>query len=261
MPFTTTNQIKVYYEMHGQGEPLFFLNGLSSDIAQKKLFIDEVKKHYQVIVPDIRGAGQTDKPQAHYTISEFAGDAYALLKELDINKIRVMGFSMGGFIAQELALTHPEVVSELILVATKPAWLKPLAPSKRAHDLLHSEDYSMETLIEMFDVIYGKQFKEKVSAQEYAKEKLSMPNPQPAHGYLGQLHACENFDVANKLTQIKQPTLIVTGTADELIQPENSQWMHKQIPNSKLIEYPEIGHMVVDECPERLVRDTQNFLR
>jgi pimeloyl-ACP methyl ester carboxylesterase len=255
MPLTSLNNINIYYEIHGKDEPFLFLNGLSSDISQKMPFINEAKKHFQVIVPDIRGSGQTDKPHAMYTIEEFAEDAYALLKELNIHKIPVMGFSMGGFIAQQLALTYPEIVAKLILIGTKPAWNKPLPPTPRAHALLHSIESSDKILTESFHILHGHKYKENVSVEQYVKTKLALPNPQPAHGYLGQLHACEHFDVSDKLEHLQQETLIVTGTADELIQAENSRWMHEQIPKAQLIEYPEIGHMLVDECPEKLIED------
>lgn len=260
MPFARCNDINVYYEIHGEGTPLFFLNGLSSCIAHKMAFINAAKKYFKLIVPDIRGAGLTDKPQGPYSIAQFASDSYELIKKLALKKINVMGFSMGGCIAARLAVDHPKIIDRLILVSTKPSWSKPCPSSDEADRIFHSTDISEKLLVDLFNIIYGPSYKERVSAKDYVKERIADPNPQPVHGYLGQLHACESFDLCEEIKTIKKETLVITGKDDQLILPQNSQWLHDNISNSRLVKYNGVGHMTVDECPERLVSDIVNFL-
>lgn len=261
MPFAKCNNINIYYEIHGDKTPLLFLNGLSSDIPQKMAFINAAKKHFKVIVPDIRGAGLTDNPYEPYSIAQFANDAHELIKKLSFKKINVMGFSMGSFIAINLTILYPELVKRLILVSAKPAWTRPCDFTTEANRIMHSTKPSEELLTDLFNIIYGPDYKKRVSAKNYVKERLANPNPQPIHGYLNQLHACEKFDLYEEVKTIQKPTLIITGGEDKLVSPQNSYWMHKNIPNSKLIVYNSVGHMPVDECPEKLVEDLNDYCK
>ncbi|MFA4874920.1 MAG: alpha/beta hydrolase [bacterium] len=260
MPFVRCNDINLYYEIHGQGTPLLFLNGLSSDIAQRTPFIDAAKKGLKIIIPDIRGAGLTDKPHNAYSIAQFTRDAYELVGNLSFKKINVMGFSMGGLVAINFTVDHPELVDKLILVSTKPSWSKPFGCSDEAMRIFHSTDISDALLKDLFHLIYGSRYRKLVSAEEYVRKRMADPNPQPIHGYLNQLNACEKFDMLEKVKTIRKPTLIIAGKEDHFISPENSYWMHDHIADSKLIEYDGVGHLPVDECPERLAKDVINFL-
>lgn len=261
MPYVRCNDINTYYEIHGSGIPLLFLNGLSSDIAQKMAFIEAARKYFKIIVPDIRGAGLTDKPHCAYSIAQFANDARTLLKKLNFEKINVMGFSMGGIVAINFAYDYPEAAGKLILVSTKPAWTRPFDFSGEANRIFHSTDISENLLTDLFNLIYGPDYRKRVSAKSYVKKRMEDPNPQPVHGYLNQLHACEKFDMLEKVKTIRKPTLIITGKEDKLVSPNNSYWMRDNTADSKLIEYDGVGHMPVDECPEKLALDAAKFLK
>lgn len=261
MPFATCNNIDIYYEIHGEGTPLLFLNGLSSSTIQRKTFVAVAKKHLKIIIPDIRGAGLTDKPRSPYSIAQFACDACKLVKKLKLMKLNVMGFSMGGNIAINLALDYPELVDKLILVSTMPSWTRPFGLSKEANRIFHSTDISEKLLIDLFNLIYGPAYRKRVSAKSYVKERLEDPNPQPIHAYLNQLYACEAFDMLEKIKTIRKPTLIITGKEDRLVSPKNSHWLNDNITGSKLIKYDGVGHMPVDECPEKIVQDIISFLK
>lgn len=259
MPFERCNGINVYYEIHGDKTPLLFLNGLSSDIPPRMKFINVVKKHFKIIIPDLRGAGFTDKPHESYSIAQFAEDARGLVGELAFEKINVMGFSMGGCIAINLAILYPEIIERLILVSTKPAWTKPCGFTEEANRILHSTELSEGLLTDLFNLVYGPDYKKRVPPKGFVEERMANPNPQPIHGYLNQLRACEEFDLLEEIKTIRAPTLIITGKEDKLVPPQNSCWLHDNIKNSKLIVYDGAGHMPVDECTERLVADVSDF--
>jgi pimeloyl-ACP methyl ester carboxylesterase len=118
MPIVQVDDIAMYYELHGSGEPLVLVSGLGADLTLLAGMTDRLKPHYQVVAFDNRGAGRTDKPDAPYTIGLMAQDTLGLMDALAIDRAHMLGVSMGGRIALELALTRPDRVDKLILIST-----------------------------------------------------------------------------------------------------------------------------------------------
>ena len=121
MPTINVNDINIYYEVHGEGEPLILIGGLANDITDytdHTTIIPELSQHYTVIAFDNRGVGRTDKPDAPYSIEMMAEDTVGLLDTLGITKAHLLGISMGGRIALALTLRHPERVNALVLAST-----------------------------------------------------------------------------------------------------------------------------------------------
>ena len=114
MPTTRVNGIDLYYEIQGDGEPLLFISGLGGHLAEVPYLVDSYSRHFRFIGFDGRGCGRSDKPDGEYSIAGFADDTAALLDTLGIGSTAVYGSSMGGMIAQELVLRHPQKVRALI---------------------------------------------------------------------------------------------------------------------------------------------------
>ena len=118
MPYVPTRDIITYYEEAGRGEPLVLIRGLGSDLQAWALQVPALAKHFRVITYDNRGAGRTNAPDKPYSIDGMADDLAALLDELNIAKASVLGYSMGGMVAQEFALKYPNKLDKLILLGT-----------------------------------------------------------------------------------------------------------------------------------------------
>lgn len=120
MPKIFANGIEVYFEAHGEGEPLLFIHGLGSSTRDWEYQVEPFSRSFRVITYDLRGHGQSEKPEGPYTVPLFATDASALLAALDVRLAHVVGVSLGGGVAFQLALDHPELVKTLTIVNSSP---------------------------------------------------------------------------------------------------------------------------------------------
>jgi 3-oxoadipate enol-lactonase len=260
VPYCKCNNLDIYYEVGGNGNPLLFINGLSSDISKKESFLNELKKYFRVIAFDMRSVGRSQFPKEDFTIADNADDVYELLEYLDIKKTNVCGFSMGGAVAATMALKYPERVDKLILMSTMPAWGKPYPFSEWSMEVFHNTNVTEKLLKDVYELTYGAKYREKNSADEYVKAAMNPKYPQTGSAYLQQLGACEAFDELDNFPNIKHETLILTGDSDKLVDPRTSEWMNDHLENSKLIVYEGLGHMVTDEVPKKAASDISEFI-
>jgi pimeloyl-ACP methyl ester carboxylesterase len=250
MPTAQLRDILVYYEEAGAGDPLVLIMGLGGDLQGWALQVPELAKHFRVITFDNRGVGRTSSPDRPYSITGMAADTLALMDQLGIQKAHVLGFSMGGYIAQELALAHPERVDRLILLATAPA----------------IDGYGRTVVRSLIDVRRSNMSREQsvrlTSALLYSPELLddearyersilnSLANQwaQQDHAFIRQAQAILGFDARDRLANLKQPTLVVGGVDDVLVPIRNARKLAELIPNATLKELPG-GHVGAMEYP------------
>ncbi len=255
MPYCSCNQIELYYEIYGSGFPVLFISGLGGGSWSWKKQVSYFSSNYQTIVFDNRGAGQSSKPEGPYTMEMLALDAVHLLHSLQVQEVFVIGISMGGMIAQELSLLLPHRVRALVLGCTHPGGkLQVLANKEVYRKLTHNEGLSKEELIEKnISLLFSKNCIENHPEiiEEFKKEMLDLPM-QPAHAFQAQMSAIQNFDCSDRLSKIQVPTLVLTGTDDILVPPENSHILADQIPNASLEAFSGVGHVIHLE-------DTQRF--
>ncbi len=122
MPTLTIDDIDIHYREHGHGEPLVLLHGLGSSGADWAFQIESLGQHFRLVIPDLRGSGLSPAPSGRYSIGLFASDIWKLLDQLDIPHISLMGFSLGGAVAVEMALQRPQSVSRLMTINTLPSY-------------------------------------------------------------------------------------------------------------------------------------------
>jgi 3-oxoadipate enol-lactonase len=213
MPTARVNGITMYYEQHGAGEPLLLINGLGADITLLAPIIARFERSFRVVAFDNRGAGRTDKPDAPYTIELMAQDTAALMDVLSLERANVLGISMGGRTALELALSCPGRVGRLVLVSTSAAGRGKVTVS-----------WPMRLLpLRWAGLLRGKY-------------------PQPRYAYLRQRQASASYDATDRLGYIRAPTLILHGRRDRSMPVDLAERMHAGIPGSRM-ELFRGGHM------------------
>ncbi len=258
MPYCTSDGISLYYEVHGQGAPLLLLSGLGGGVWSWFGQIPFFQTHYRTIVFDNRGAGHSQIPPPPYAIQEFAADALRLLDHLQVEQAFVLGLSMGGMIAQELTLTAPQRVRALVLGCTHCGGSLHISPSPRVvQTLMNNAGLTQEGIIRknlpLFFSKAGLQSRRE-DIESYVHALLQAPH-QPKEAFEAQLKAIHDFDCCGRLDTISVPTLIITGSMDILVPPENSRILAERIPHAERVMIPGAGHALHVEC-----RDTLNGL-
>jgi len=268
MPFAQTHGICIYYEVHGDyGSPLIMIHGYNaSSIDWYAPHIEQLSSEHRVIVFDNRGVGQTDKPREAYNMTQFAADTIGVLDALAIDKAHVLGESMGGMIAQHVALDFPDRVLGLVLGGTStagPGNPKMIPPSNETMQILTRpstgdvlEDHRASWPI-LFTASYINAYRELL--EQRLRAKLAYSN-NPSYALKAQMDAIGQHDTFDRLHDIACPTLIQTGLEDVLVPPENSRVLAEHIPNARLIEYPNVGHAYLDEVGALATDDILAFL-
>jgi pimeloyl-ACP methyl ester carboxylesterase len=269
MPFAQVRDISLCYEVLGvSGSPIVLINGYNcAKVDWDPSHLRRMAASHRVIVFDNRGVGQTDKPTEPYTMQGLAADVVGLMDGLSVEMAHVMGLSMGGMIAQHVALEFPERVLSLVLGCTaagEPGGLYPINPSGEVLEVLlapSSGDRAKDSR-DVWPIIYSHHFIQR--NRDYLEGRLQdvLHYPEaPPYALMLQMEAMLNtHDTLGRLADIRQPTLVQTGTEDVLVPPGNSRILADRIPNVRLIEYPGAGHGYFDEVEPKAVDDILAFL-
>lgn len=255
----------MYYEVMGSGESVIWVSGLGDDYLSWLPFAKDLSKRFRCIVFDNRGVGQSDKPDTWYSIKMMADDTAALLEELDLDRVHVVGHSMGGAIAQELAIGHPKRLKTITLLATWPktdalmqdiveGW-KLIIKSKE----LESNRAQFMRHILRWCLTY-RYYEKEGAMEETLKLIAENPHPQPTFAFLRQVDACIQHNTLSRIHQIKIPAHIIVGDEDILTPPRYSKILAKRIKNSKLTIIKECGHGYALEKPKELEQAIFQFL-
>ncbi|MCC2644276.1 MAG: 3-oxoadipate enol-lactonase [Burkholderiales bacterium] len=261
MPKIKVNEINYYYEEAGSKEPLLLIAGLGCDLSIWTSVLDKLSQNFRVIIFDNRDAGRTDYVDATYTINDMADDTVCLIKKLGYEKVSILGHSLGGAIAQDIACRYPEVVDKLIIsnslvqVATVSLAALEFAGKLRKF----TTDISLPTQ-SIAPWIYSDDYLRYDNNLEKLGELIrTYPFPQQADGYLRQLNALAKFNSQGYLHKIRHLTLIIGGSHDLLTPLNQSQIMADNIPNAQLVILPG-SHMPIIEIPLLFVKTIDNFL-
>ena len=235
MPIMKVNDINMYYEIQGKGEPLLVIWGMGGEISTFIDYMDNLDKRYKLIFFDSRGAGRTDKPDAQYSFGIMAEDTIGLMDKLDIKSAHILGISMGSRIALVMAAKYPERVKSLILnvAAARSTCSDPQAA--RSYEKL----YTAMTQPGFLEVMGG--------------------YPPTVDSFIMQFEALKTFDGIDLLNEIRAPTLIVNSTKDNSTPVKFAEELFEGISNSKLILVEE-DHLFIRTKPELLIEPVLEFL-
>jgi 3-oxoadipate enol-lactonase len=274
MPTVSVRDVELYYEEHGSGDPLLCVMGFATDSTGWLMQTPAFAERHRTIVFDNRGVGRSSKPTGAYTIHEMADDAVALLDHLKVDRAHVLGVSMGGMIAQELVLRHPERVRGLVLACTFP---EPDAATEEQQKIIFTQmggsiteggemkiDFTALNPMTFFQHLLPLVFNPSFIQTELPK-LMQMFAGALQYGFsieaiMGQMQAIMGHKSTDRLASITAPTMVITGDADRLISPANSDVLAKSIPGAKLVTIPGGSHGFNIEMPDLFNRAVLDFL-
>lgn len=253
------NGIRLYYETYGEGYPIIAISGKDSNMDWWHPAIKAaLSANNRLVMLDNRGAGRSEVPTDSYGISDMAKDVVELMDALGIGQAHILGQSMGGMIAQEIAIEYPQRVAKLILVSTtcgvtrvRPSfkmlrWMfrKPAAfSSQDTLNMLYSKSYIRENADKMAELV------ERMS---------SFP---PSEGTMAAHKAASRkFDSLARLSRIVSPTLIIHGRQDWVFRPPHAELLNRHIADSKLLMYANAGHGVLSQEHHKVMEEIRRFI-
>jgi pimeloyl-ACP methyl ester carboxylesterase len=263
MPFSTVNDMSLYYDVAGDGPALCLINGYRlSGGAWPGAFIARLSARCSVLSFDNRGTGRSDKPDAGYEFANMANDVIGLLDELGLSRVHLLGFSMGGAIAQEVAIRHPNRVGRLILFGTfcGGIWAEPASYSVFQRLLVTENQTPEEAARQAWPVTYTQDYLATNFEAVEQQMRRELEHPTPMFVARRQMEALRAFNSYRDLPRIGAPTLVATGTHDVLVKPRNAEILASRIPDARLELLADLGHRAIWEAPEEIADLIGDFI-
>lgn len=253
--------INITYKVLGQGEPIVLIMGYSSTMDMwDPLFLDNLSSKYKVIIFDNRGMGNATAPPGNFSIVQFANDTAGLLTALGIEKAHILGWSMGSFVAQELAIRNPEMVNKIILYAADCGGKEAVMPSPQIlNDLANTSGSPEERGMRLFNLLFPKDW---LSKQPVFYKWFPLPKETSLPENIErQAQAIATWPGScDRLGSIKSPVLVVTGAEDVITPPENAFVLAQRIKVSWLVQFEGAGHGLMYQYPDRLAKIVEDFI-
>jgi len=264
MPTTRVRDLDMYYEDSARGEPVVYISGITADHLIWKPFQLPAftQAGYRCLIFDNRDVGRTgESGRGDYTTADFAEDTFGLMDKVGIESAHVVGYSMGGMIAQEMTLARPQRVRSLTLLATAPrpdayltALLRSLIPAKRH---LTREDFTWTLGLRVFTHRF---FANPEAVKAWQDRVLGHPYPQSADSFVRQAEAVLQHDSLDRLGAIRVPTHVMVGDEDILVPPRHSRILAERIAGARLTEISEAGHVPFMEKAAEFNRSVLEFI-
>jgi len=253
--------IRLYYESSGQGEPVLLIHGLGSSTRDWEYQVPAFTKDYRVLVPDLRGHGKSDKPPGPYSMPLFARDIAALIRSQDIPPVHVIGLSLGGFVAFQLAVDHPELVRSLVVVNSAAGM-----PRDKFRDrLLVARSILLRRLIvRLFGMralgrfLGGKLF-QRPDQMDLKRTFIERCAENQRNAYLASLASISGWGIEDQLGSISCRTCVISGEHDFIPFTLKESYTAK-LPNAELIVIPGSGHFTPVDDPVQFNQVVMSFL-
>lgn len=261
MPYADVNGQRLYYEIHGDGEPLLIVMGLGGDLLAWAPQIPDWSARYKLVAVENRDVGRSSYADAPYEIADMAADTLALADELGLDTFHLLGLSMGGAISQQIALRAPERVRTLTLVVT---WGGSGPYGQARSELIgrQVERMSPEELVDflMLQTLSEEFYADPDSVVWLRGMILRNPHPQTSEAFLRQFDACGRHDVRDRLGELEMPTHVIGAGHDVMVPPWKSTELADLIPGATLTMLDRAPHLVNIETAERFNQAVLGFL-
>lgn len=258
MPYLSVNNVKLHYQIHGEGEPLLFIHGLGSSIQDWENQITYFSPSFKVITLDLRGHGKSDKPNMPYSVPLFARDVMQLIERLQLSKVHIVGHSLGGMIAFQLALDDSPHIQTLTVVNSAPEVVFPSFKVYFNFQLRHwiVKCFGVKLLSKM---MAHKLFPE--PSQEGLCEKfIQRWSQNDSKAYLNALKAFSGWSVMDRLHELNCPTLIITADQD-YTSVSSKEAYARNIKFSEVVVIEKSHHMTIIDRPLPFNQALWNFLK
>jgi 3-oxoadipate enol-lactonase len=251
--------VKIAWEAQGDGPPVLLIHGLGYTRAGWGPLRELLARRFRVLSFDNRGIGESDVPPGPYTVEELASDAAQVLDGAGVERAHVLGASLGGFVAQALAAGRPARVDRLVLACTSPGG-PDAHPMPEQTTQLFAEAATLEPLVAMRRFVENALSPSAPPALVDEIYAYRLEHPPDPSGWQSQAGAAMAWDAGERPEQIAAPTLVVTGTADAVVDPRNSEVLAKRIPGARLALVDGAGHNVFWERPQEFAALVEGFL-
>jgi 3-oxoadipate enol-lactonase len=259
--------VRIAYELrgtlHSRQPRLVLIQGMGFDRFGWEPVLWKLRQHFRLVLVDNRGSGRSDLPTGSFGVADMAADIVAVLDAAGVRRAHVMGASLGGMVAQELAVDHPERVEGLVLVSTTPGW--PFAypmPAVSARLIAATGSMSREVALHRHaeNALYGRTGAQR--RPELVGRLVDLQRSRSADPRAWSAQAAAGARYAGRLrqTRIRARTLVLQGGADTVVDPRNAKLLARRIPGAQLVIFPELGHLLSWQDPDGFVDVVTSFL-
>jgi 3-oxoadipate enol-lactonase len=251
--------VKIAWERRGEGPPLLLIHGLGYARWGWEPVVDGLARSFEVLTFDNRGIGESDAPPGPYSASELAADALQVLDEAGVERAHVVGTSLGGMVAQELAHAEPDRVDRIVLACTTPGGAEAYPMPEQTIELLQKavrlpEDDALRAfVVNALEPDPRPELVERILEHRRA-------NRQDPLAWAAQAAAAMSFDRHREASSLAASTLVQQGDGDVVVDPRNAELLVELIPDARLELYAGCGHLFFWQEPERFVRELEGFL-
>jgi 3-oxoadipate enol-lactonase len=255
--------VRIAYEVRGDGAPLVFVHGLAYDRHGWGPLPSLLEQDFRVVLIDNRGVGESDAPPGPYTVAELAADVACVLDTEDIGRAHLFGVSLGGYVAQEFALTYPQRVDRLVLASTAPGGPRSHPMRARGVEAFRrfptlGREEGLRLLVENSLGDGAVQARPELVEEIYAYRLAHAPTLE---AWQAQASAGATFDAYDRVSQIAASTLVLSGDDDNVVDPRNADLLGELIPNARVEHVAGGGHLLVWQEGERVAALVREFLR
>jgi 3-oxoadipate enol-lactonase len=266
--YARSGSARIAYELHGRlagWRPwLVLIQGVGFDRSGWTPVLRRLRRRFRLVLADNRGSGGSDSPDGSLTVADMAGDIVAVLDHAGVGQAHVLGVSLGGMVAQDLAFYYPERVDGLVLVSTTPGW--PFGypmPASSARLLAATGRMTPEAALSR----HTENALSAVTVQRHPELLDRLVDlqrsrlPADAGGWAAQVAAGAYYTGRLRPASIRARTLVLHGEADTVVDPRNGQLLASRIPGARLVTFPGLGHLLCWEDPGGFARAVTSFLR